>query len=937
MENIKKEYYFGLKWYGKGSQNLLIPKLVKPLRLIKCVVNYRHLWTIMKEDNILNFVKNNNSFICEILCDYPCRVFFDIDCTEVDKLNLEQVKEIINKYFENPRMAISGSETSIKKSYHITLPDIIIQNSDDLLKLKQKVGSIKKYICEYFDDSVYNKNKAFKCIYQSKESTLPQQMIIENNNEKEHFINSYLTGQESRIKFIEYEDLPTEYVDTKKIPRKKLKLPENFKPCDLDNNHELLKLLPNGPEYNHGYTWKVAIFCNTYKISFDEFWNWAKQKDDSVERYNKWKNIHWKTIEEHKLKTDNDSILKLLGFSYNELANVLCSNDLITRKFLNTLNLNREKSIQQTIDNLGVNNVNKKYNIIESINQSHFNVSDKALIFNIGMGGGKTTQCVEYLKNNKHMSFIWITPRITLVKNTNNRFKENGLDVLNYGELGTDKEKKKDKIDETMNLIIEAESLNLIRDTYKFDIIVIDEIETVLKGWDSETHKKNIKDNFNNFKQLLKNSKKVILLDAFTTTTTLDLLEDLKIKDYKIYASAYKPPAKICIENKDYQETIKKVARELDEGKKLYIFYAYKRGTKIRYSIDELKSTLLEECQTKPKILVYHGESDDVKKNKLANATKEWDKYDCILTTSAITVGVNYEGNRYDKIYLFIAGSVNNIRDVIQSSMRIRKTNENILELYFFEKTKDSTYEIPDYYKETEDMIYKKIVDSIMVEKQANFMGSFYKFCELTNYDCSGVSVFKNFTIKNKSEEFVNKLFESKMLMPYNSIESLTPLEANEIEKEKVWTTNATQLDKIRLNKYYFDIKYILIPEDDRALIWDNNGMKFMDNINTELINRIIKDNGKDSLLEINLEKIKVSKETMDYMDSIYNSTLKIERQKIIKTINKHLGLNVIESIKDKSNNCKLKFNNLAEDLYDININWIKEKSRFEKLEIVDE
>ncbi len=934
MENISTFYFFGLKWYGKGSQDLLIPKLVKPQRLIKCVVNSRHLWTIIKEENLLNFVKNNNSFICEILCDYPRRVFFDIDCTEVDKLNLEQVKDIINKYFENPRMAISGSETSIKKSYHITLPDIIIQNSDDLLKLKQKVGLIKKYICEYFDDSVYNKNKAFKCIYQSKESTLPQQMIIENNNEKEHFINSYLTGNELRIKFIEYEDLPTEYVDTKKIPRKKLKLPENFKETDLDNNHELLKLLPNGQEYNHGYTWKVAIFCHTYKISFDEFWNWAKQKDDSIERYNKWKNIHWKTIEEHNLKTNNDSILKLLGFSYNELANVLCSNDLITRKFLNTLNLNRDKSIQQTIDN---SCVNKKYNIIESINQSHFNVSDKALIFNIGMGGGKTTQCVEYLKNNKHMSFIWITPRITLVENTNNRFKENGLDVLNYGELGIDKEKKKDKIEEGMNLIVEAESLNLIRDIRKYDIVIIDEVETVLKGWDSKTHANNIKENFNNFKDLLRYSKKIILLDAFTTTTTLDLLEDLKIKDYKIYASAYKPPAKICIENKDYQETIKKVARELDEGKKLYIFYAYKSGTEKRCSIEDLKTLLLITCVSKLNILVYHGGVDDKRKKRLSNATEEWDKYDCIITTSAITVGVNYEGNRYDKVYLFIAGSVNNIRDVIQSSMRIRKTNESILELYFFEKTKDSTYEIPEYYKETEDLIYKKIVDSIMIEKKANFMGSFYKFCELTNYDCSGVSVFKNFTIKNKSEEFVNKLFQSKMLMSYNSIESLTPSDANEIEKEKVWTTNASQLDKIRLNKYYFDIKYTLIPEDDRALIWDNNGMQFMENINTELINRIIKDHKVKSLFNINLNKIIINKETINYIDSIYNSELKKDNQKIIKSINKYLGLNVIESIKDKSTHYKYKFSNLALELDEINKNWIKEKSRFETLEIVDE
>ena len=124
--------------------------------------------------------------------------------------------------------------------------------------------------------------------------------------------------------------------------------------------------------------------------------------------------------------------------------------------------------------------------------------------------------------------------------------------------------------------------------------------------------------------------------------------------------------------------------------KKLYVFYAYKTGNKKkRFSIEELKCKILEKCfENKidyiPKILVYHGDTDDCKKKTLYDVNTEWDKYDCILTTSSITVGVNYEGYNYDKIYLMASGRVNNVRDVIQTSMRIRNPKESIIEMYFF-------------------------------------------------------------------------------------------------------------------------------------------------------------------------------------------------------------------------------------------------------------
>jgi len=51
------------------------------------------------------------------------------------------------------------------------------------------------------------------------------------------------------------------------------------------------------------------------------------------------------------------------------------------------------------------------------------------MVINIGMGGGKTTQTVDYLKktcdtDDENDNFIWMTPNIALADNTFARMKD---------------------------------------------------------------------------------------------------------------------------------------------------------------------------------------------------------------------------------------------------------------------------------------------------------------------------------------------------------------------------------------------------------------------------------------------------------------------------------------------------------------------------------
>ena len=73
-----------------------------------------------------------NSGANEILHKFPMKVYFDIDKTENLKPDdLTTYKNIILKHIPDAMMAISGSETDQKHSYHITLTNYTFKNEQE--------------------------------------------------------------------------------------------------------------------------------------------------------------------------------------------------------------------------------------------------------------------------------------------------------------------------------------------------------------------------------------------------------------------------------------------------------------------------------------------------------------------------------------------------------------------------------------------------------------------------------------------------------------------------------------------------------------------------------------------------------------------------------------------------------------------------------------
>lgn len=873
MENIRK--VFNTKWnFGAGSQEVLIKKMQTNERLFKIVhPKYGHGWTLLKEDNIIDLVKNNNSFICEILTSYPKKVYFDIDCGEPDKLQLKDVIEIIRKYFGDVNIAISGSEEATKKSYHIVLPNMIIKDINELIELKELVKKIQSNDCEYFDWKVYTTNRAMKCIYQSKPER-KQQMIINNDDEKNHFINSFFTGNELPLQYVKVnEEIYTEEININELVNvdasiKNLVVPSDFTTEDLKDSKKLLMMAPSNKTLSHSYTWKVALFCYWNGLTFDDFWNWTKQKDDSEDRKKKWIK-HFETIAKQEYKMSKKAMIRLLSFFYPQL-NIIKDDlkTLNTNSFLESFNIPSVK-----IDKL--------------LEMKHFETPHKCVIFNIGMGGGKTTMTVEYLeKTNK--SFVWLTPRISLVMNTYQRFADKKMNVYNYKKEGGKKQEQ--CINDANKLMISCESLHKLQDTDKFDVVIIDEIETLLCGWDSETHGKNINTNWTKFKELINNSKKVILLDAFTTTKTINFMNNMNIKDIITYTSEAKPKEKILNQFTLYDSAVNNIINDLDNGKKLYVFYAFKGTGKKHKSIEELRNYIIMRCKGKPNIMVYHGDMSDKDRKTLYDVQNEWEKYDCIITTSSITVGVNYEGSKFDKVYLMISGLVNNIRDVIQSSMRIRKPNDENMGIFFFDTLNKDIVDYGKLFMETDDKVYKDLINDVILERQSDFEATFLKFCSLTNYKCP--SIRENIKVANESDAI-----ECKILVNYKDLKVINELQCEILEREKIYKMEASMIEKFQVQKHYFDIKFRYLDEVNRAFVWNMKLDNYFKNINCDLIKKIKADNNVELLSKLDPNNMKLSESTNMWIRENYavnEAGLKCVNQKVSKLLNSKLGCEAI-------------------------------------------
>lgn len=357
-------------------------------------------------------------------------------------------------------------------------------------------------------------------------------------------------------------------------------------------------------------------------------------------------------------------------------------------------------------------------------------------VIRLGLGKGKTTQCIDYiLKNGKNKSVLWLSPRQTYAssisqevnsiiseeKKRNKDIHENleylkDINFKNYLDV-----KQKEEYISFNYLVCQMESLYKAREHY--DIVVIDEAESILFQLTSiSTQKNKIYENNKRFINLISNpNSKVIFCDAFISNKLFDFLNTLKIKyifhNYLVkavpriaYRCEYNNPKNTRTENEKIGINIfiNQLEKKLRNNKRVYLVISSKNFYK-KY-IDGMIIKLQKEnvLNNNDNIFYASGRNDMLQHPDIK---REWMNMKLVCCTTSITVGCNFNiENHFDCVFLYISAcSGNNIRDLMQSHMRVRHLISN--EMYYYLDTNARKYsqEIVDKNEMTKNIEEKDI------------------------------------------------------------------------------------------------------------------------------------------------------------------------------------------------------------------------------------
>ena len=227
-------------------------------------------------------------------------------------------------------------------------------------------------------------------------------------------------------------------------------------------------------------------------------------------------------------------------------------------------------------------------------------------------------------------------------------------------------------------LIIQIESLTKLSnndfiDEYteriqQYDLIIIDEIESVLNQFNSPTLKNQSKQVYEYFTELLFRKKKCIFLDGDLSDRGYSFINSISSEQINVINN-------IKMEQKTYNivfnrnEYIHNIITDLINNKNIAII------SQSRSECDNFYNLLTDKFNNNNKVIkIYTSFTDDIEKQKDVNI--EW-KCNCLIYSPTIEAGVSFDhNNHFDKIYGILCNNTTSQRSYMQMLNRIRKVKQ---------------------------------------------------------------------------------------------------------------------------------------------------------------------------------------------------------------------------------------------------------------------
>lgn len=727
--------------YNKMSNDLITMKLSTKKKYYGKVVDLT-LWGQMSCKQLAEWCETYSKSIYELISDKnPRKVYFDYDILVGEKIEFDDIIEndtfkgilqVITEYLPKAKFSISGSCGFCKKKKSHKLSLHVVVNNYHFKSLEHQ-NQYMKYFADFIgaDKAPYNSNQAFKMPNQIKlnEAKDRKQKIIVDNNYLNHIIqnineDSILVTKELK-KFnninslVKLKKSNAKRPKVKQAPKQFYEIEKDLKQPQIHKYHSsalsILKAIPIRPKghvNNLKYSdyFFVLSFCQLEELNFDTVWEITKGRQSKYDKQ------YWENIYNGKIKNFNDKIpekskklvkkakrtkiFNLLSLFYGEIK------DIYLEKFKN-------------------DQINEDYKFDKVIKTKYINLTDiisvpnKIIIEKLGMGSGKTNNLNLLLRIQKNSSCISLTNRKSLAENqkgefnrecdddeikrikevTSDEFLSSGNGFIHYSDK---------KAKDANRVVCEIESINRFSKK-SYDVVIIDEIESLFLSFANEKcHSKRYTENWLAFIKMCQNAKKIYCLDAYISKRTFQFFKDIMPNEqvHVIAKENDKINKKVRMYHSNaYDKFLAKLEECIKANKRICFQYPYKSGKSsyFKQSIDDIKNLITKYGNYKKnQVLNYHGDTDEKKKQELANVNKVWNKSKegddimCVIYNGSISVGVNCNVE-YDKLFLTYADHLF-ARTTIQGSMRFRKFKDNIIECYCYKNlTFDTDFDFKPY------------------------------------------------------------------------------------------------------------------------------------------------------------------------------------------------------------------------------------------------
>lgn len=311
--------------------------------------------------------------------------------------------------------------------------------------------------------------------------------------------------------------------------------------------------------------------------------------------------------------------------------------------------------------------------------------SSTTIILQSHLGTGKTVAISEMIRYGRYERILIVSPRKSYT------YSQMGA-LRDTETVGTSMPVFESYLDHSGSLahfpylILQAESLWRIKGAERYDLVIMDESESILCQMHSVvTHGPHMIDNHTVLETVLRSAYRAVFADAFVSDRTFHAVHELRDSQATHFIeNAYQPYDRVAIAlapvHKDKRVAnlgalCERIMEALKAGRKIVVLWTSKKR-----GLWFAKQFLANSAYTHT---FYHSGSSTEEVAGLRDVSATWRNIQCLMMTTSITVGLSYDPKiamaEFDEAFLYGSSASAIPRDIAQSLLRVRVLKANRL------------------------------------------------------------------------------------------------------------------------------------------------------------------------------------------------------------------------------------------------------------------